>query len=89
MIINKRTTQIQVAHDDKLINQSKRKSIGSILGIIGIMNVGGQNYLGVVRGAEQVGVLNNAKIFKISEAKLLPFRINPQQEEVALLDNLK
>ena len=53
------------------------------------MNVGGQNYLGVVKGAEQVGVLNNAKIFKISEAKLLPFRINPQQEEVALLDNLK
>mgnify|MGYP006889576795 CR=1 FL=1 len=40
------------------------------------MNVDGFNYLGVIEGAEHVGTLNNAKIYKITNAQLLSFRVS-------------
>ena len=48
----------------------------SIFGIIGIMNVLGTNYLGVIENADHVGTLNNAKIYKITDVGMIPFRLS-------------
>jgi hypothetical protein len=41
------------------------------------MNYGGFNYLGVIAGMKQVGVINKAKINKVTSVKLLPFSVSP------------
>jgi hypothetical protein len=50
LVIEKATTCITLQHDDRLLNTMHRhyKNEGSIQGIIGIMNYGGQNYLTVI-----------------------------------------
>lgn len=50
-------------------------SEGPIFGIIGILNIIGHNYLGVIKQAEDVGVVYGAHIYKISEVKLFPFNV--------------
>ena len=41
LVIDKKSTQIQVVKTDELLNQTKRQSSGAILGIVGIMNIQG------------------------------------------------
>ena len=64
MVIERSTTNISVVKDDKVLEQARRVTSGPIFGIVGIMNVLGNNYLGVIENAAQVGTLNKAKIFK-------------------------
>lgn len=40
------------------------------------MNINGTNFLGVIDAAEQVGTIRGAKIFKITNAKLVCFRVS-------------
>ena len=49
-----------------MIEAARRVTSGPIYGIVGIMNVLGNNYLGVIENAAQVGTLNKAKIYKIT-----------------------
>jgi hypothetical protein len=44
-------------HDDTLVNSVKRINEGPIMGIVGIINVTGLNYLVVINKAEVVGQL--------------------------------
>lgn len=89
MIIDKKTTQIKVVQTDELLNQQKRQNCGPILGIVGIMNILGQNYLSVIQQAEQVGTLNNAKIFKLSQVKMYPFKPTVQVGDAQLVEDVK
>ena len=50
---------------------------GAIFGIVGILNVDGNNYLGVINEIAKVGQINRANINKITAVKLLPFRVSP------------
>ena len=58
---------------DELLNKAPRENKVAIMGIIGIMNVCGSNYLGVITGVQKVGVLNNANINKITQVRMFPF----------------
>jgi hypothetical protein len=42
------------------------------------MNVNGTNYLGVISASEVVGVLSQAKINKVTQVKMLPFKVSLQ-----------
>ena len=81
LIIEKSTTVITIQNDDKLLNTMHRqyRNEGAIQGIIGIMNYGGCNYLGVISGMAPVGQINKAKINKVSSVKLLPFTVSSTQ----------
>ena len=46
------------------------------MGIVGIINVTGLNYLVVINKAEVVGQLLQVNINKVSEVKLLPFKVS-------------
>lgn len=61
-----------------MIEAARRVTSGSIYGIVGIMNVMGVNYLGVIENAAHVGTLNNAKIYKITQVAMVPFRLGNQ-----------
>ena len=63
---------------DDLLNKAPRENRTPIQGIIGILNVCGLNYLGVITSTERVGVLNNANINKITGVKLFPFGVSKQ-----------
>ena len=54
------------------------KSEGIIQGIVGVLNVNGNNYLGVIVGSAEVGQLNKAKINKVTQVKLIPFKVSDQ-----------
>jgi hypothetical protein len=49
------------------------KEEGGILGIIGVMNIVGMNYLAVISEAEYIGELYSASVYKISLVNLHPF----------------
>lgn len=49
------------------------KKEAEIIGVIGIMNIAGCNYLATILNAELIGNLYNARIFKVSEVTLIPF----------------
>ena len=66
LVIDRQNTNISVASGDEVIEAARRVTSGSIYGIVGIMNVMGVNYLGVIENAAHVGTLNNAKIYKIT-----------------------
>jgi hypothetical protein len=51
------------------------KNEGPIQGIVGVMNVNGANYLGVISASQVVGTLNKAKINKVSQVKIFPFKV--------------
>jgi hypothetical protein len=46
---------MRIVHDDKLLNSVKRVNDGAIMGIVGIMNVHGLNFLAVITKTEVVG----------------------------------
>ena len=51
------------------------KNEGPIQGIVGVMNVNGANYLGVISASQVVGTLNQAKINKVTQVKIFPFKV--------------
>ena len=65
-MIERATTSISVVKDDSVLDTARRVSSGPIFGIVGIMNIVGHNYLGVIENAAHVGTLNNAKIYKVT-----------------------
>lgn len=76
MVIDRRNTHITVTSGDSVIGASLQVTSGAIFGIIGIMNVLGTNYLGIIDNAEHVGTLNNAKIYKITDVSMVPFQLS-------------
>lgn len=46
------------------------------MGIVGIMNVHGLNFLVVITEVEVVGTINRVNINKISQVRLLPFKVS-------------
>ena len=40
------------------------------------MNVNGMNYLGVISASQLVGVLGQAKINKVAQVKMIPFKVS-------------
>jgi hypothetical protein len=65
-VISRHTTSINVVNDDTLLNSVKRIKEGPIMGIVGIMNVHGLNFLVVITEVEVVGTLKSVNINKIS-----------------------
>ena len=66
---------MKVLHDDTLLNSIKRINEGPIMGIVGIMNVHGLNFLAVITKIEVVGQLNKVNINKVATVRLLPFTV--------------
>lgn len=75
-MIDRSTTNITVVKTDAVLDTVRRTNSGPIYGIVGIMNIIGKNYLGVIDNAAIVGTLNNAKIYKITQVSLIPFRVS-------------
>ena len=75
LVIERATTAISVVKDDSVIEAARRVTHNPIFGIVGIMNVLGINYLGVIETASHVGTLNNAKIYKITCVNMVPFKL--------------
>ena len=65
--------------DDSVIEAARRVNQSPIFGIVGIMNILQMNYLGVIEYAHHVGTLNNAKIYKITGVKMIPFRVSDHE----------
>ena len=61
--------------DDELLKSVKKISEGPIFGIIGTVNIIGQNYLCVIKEAQIVGKLYGAHVYKVTETKLYPFYV--------------
>ena len=52
------------------------KDEGTISGILGILNHLSHNFLAVIAGYQEVGVLNKAKINKLTQVKFFPFSVS-------------
>lgn len=76
LIIKKENTQIIVAKDDNMLKQSTVIQEGAIFGIVGILNIDGSNYLGVISEIQKVGQINRANINKVTGVKLIPFQVS-------------
>lgn len=48
LVIDRKTTTITVASDDKQLTAAKATKDCTIFGVVGIMNVCGQNFLGII-----------------------------------------
>ena len=86
LVIEKLTTHIfedeehSGGHEDQSAMMERITSKGSIVkkeaeiyGLIGVMNIVGQNYLGVISGYRTEGKLLGADINKITQVFLIPF----------------
>jgi len=73
------------------LNQVKRVRIGSIYGIIGVLNVSGSNYLGVITKALKVAKLNGSSIYRVVEVKFISFNdgVPTPSASVYMLDEVK
>jgi hypothetical protein len=49
---------------------------GAIFGIVGIINIDGNNYLSVISEIQKVGQINRANINKVTGVKLVPFKVS-------------
>ena len=76
MVIDRSNTHVVIRQGEAVIDDSLPVTSISIYGIVGIMNVLGTNYLGVIENVEHVGTLNNAKIYKITDVGMIPFRLS-------------
>lgn len=89
-MISRKNTSIQIANDDSLLNSVKRINEGAIMGLVGIMNVAGLNFLAVIDKAQVVGQLNNININKVAGVSLLPFKEGKISAEIVeMLDATK
>jgi hypothetical protein len=68
LVIEKATTLMTTVPDDKLQQTImwSYKKVEKISGLIGIMNYGGVNFLGVIRAHKQVGMMGLAKINQVT-----------------------
>jgi hypothetical protein len=69
---------MQIVTTDSMLDSVKRSNEGHIKGIIGVMNVSGHNFLAVIKDAQSAGCLNQANIWKVTEVKLLAFKVSSQ-----------
>lgn len=74
-MIGRKNTNIHILHDDSLLNSVKRINEGAIMGIVGIINVAGLNFLAVIDKTEVVGQLNRVNINKVTGVSMLPFKV--------------
>jgi hypothetical protein len=65
-----------VVKDDNLLRTSSPINEGAIFGIVGIINIDGNNYLGVISEIQKVGQINRANINKVTGIKLVPFKVS-------------
>lgn len=75
-MIRRDNTHITVVKDDNILKQSSAINEGAIFGIVGILNIEGVNYLGVISEIAKVGQINKANINKVVTVKLLPFKVS-------------
>lgn len=62
--------------DDNLLRTSSPINEGAIFGIVGIINIDGNNYLSVISEIQKVGQINRANINKVTGVKLVPFKVS-------------
>ncbi len=74
IVIRRDDLQIKVVTDDTLLSSVTRINEGAIMGVIGIMNVQGLNFLAVISGCEVVGQLSKVNINKVATVRLLAFQ---------------
>ena len=55
--------------------ESMKMTEGQIQGVLGTMNILGQNYLCVVKDSLMVGKIYGSEIYKITDIKLIPFYV--------------
>jgi hypothetical protein len=75
-VIRRDNTHITIVKDDNILKQSSAINEGAIFGIVGILNIEGVNYLGVISEIAKVGQINKANINKVVSVKLLPFKVS-------------
>ena len=73
LVIDRIKLTIFEVYDDELLKSVNKITEGPIFGIIGKMNILGQDYLCVIKEAQVVGKLYGATIYKITETKVYPF----------------
>lgn len=66
MIIDRIRHSVYEVKDDKLMNSISKMNEGKILGIVGVMNIIGHNYLCVIKNAENLGSFLGAHLYKIT-----------------------
>jgi hypothetical protein len=73
------------------LNSVKRVRHGSIFGIVGIINVSGSNYLGVITKSAKVAKLNGSSIYRVVQVKLISFAcgVTTPASSVSMLDEVK
>ena len=76
-MVDRFKNQIFEVSNDELISSVNKITEGPVFGLVGIMNILGQNYLAVIKEAQIVGKLYGAHIYKITEVKIYPFFVNP------------
>ena len=50
------------------------KEEGGILGVLGVVNIVGNDHLAVISQAELIGVLGKSRVFKVTKIELIPFQ---------------
>ena len=66
----------QPLDQSEIFNSEKmRITEGAIFGLLGTVNIVGQNYLCCVKEASVCGILNGAHIFKITDVRIIPFTV--------------
>lgn len=58
------------------VKEKMRITEGPIFGVLGVVNIIGQNYLCCVKEAAVCGMLNGAHIYKITEVRVIPFYVS-------------
>ena len=80
LVIDRHKTHMFEVKDNELWSQEKgRITEGPIYGVLGTMNIIGQNYLCVIKEAQIMGKAYGAHIYKITDIKLLPFYVSLRQ----------
>jgi hypothetical protein len=68
--------QIFEVKDDQLMMSVSKVSEGPIFGIVGIVNIIGQDYLCIIKEAQDLGTLYGAHIYKITAVRIIPFYVS-------------
>jgi len=55
--------------------ETMKMTEGQIQGVLGTMNILGQNYLCVVKESLMVGKIYGSEIYKVNDIKLIPFYV--------------
>lgn len=81
MLDRHKTNMFEIKHQpldqaEIFMNERMRITEGPIFGVLGIMNIIGQNYLCCVKEAQVVGMLYGAHIYKITDIRIIPFYVS-------------